>query len=98
MTAQYSSILHSSHRVQFLCRNQLDPNVNDSTSLITKLESLRTLVQPAIFLVPLRGDPSSLVNYSLAKLAVAGEATALARRNTKLLVLEALEVDGKSNL
>ena len=33
-----------------------------------------------------------------AKLAIADEATALARRNTKLLDLEALELDSKCNL
>jgi hypothetical protein len=81
---------------RFLSRQtNLNPNVTDRSRRITPVEPLSTASREDL-LVNLREETESA--ELRAKLARADEATALARRNTKLLDLEALELDRKCNV
>ena len=81
---------------RFLSRpTSLNPNVTDRSRRVASVDLPITPSREAL-LVNLREETEAA--ELRAKLALADEATALARRNTKLLDLEALELDRKCNL
>ena len=81
---------------RFLSRpTSLNPNVTDRSRRVANVDLPITPSREAL-LVNLREETEAA--ELRAKLALADEATALARRNTKLLDLEAPELDHKYNL
>lgn len=76
--------------------NLLNPNVTDRSRRATNVEPLLTPSRREDSLVTLREETEAA--ELRAKLALADEATALARRNTKLLDIEALELERKYNV
>ena len=90
VTTQSTSIF------RFLSRlTNLNPIVTDCSRRVTSIEPLITQSREEL-LVNLREETEAA--ELRAKLALADEVTVLARRNTKLLDLEALELDRKCNL